>query len=176
VKNILFALVCILTLTTRLSAADVQVRFSPRGGCTDAIVGTISHAKQSILVQAYTFTSKPIAQALVDAHKRGVKVSVILDSSQRTDQYSSATFLSRAGIATAIDAEHNIAHDKIMVIDGVQIITGSFNFTKAAEESNAENLLIITDKKIAEAYIDNWYRHARHSKKYAEPRRKWKLF
>ena len=47
-----------------------------------------------------------------------------------------------------IDAEHAIAHNKVMIIDGETVITGSFNFTKAAEENNAENLLIIHDKKL----------------------------
>jgi phosphatidylserine/phosphatidylglycerophosphate/cardiolipin synthase-like enzyme len=87
------------------------------------------------LVQAYSFTSAPIANALVDAHKRGVNVQVILDKSQRTEKYSSADFVARAGIPTFIDAKHAIAHNKIMVIDGYEILTGSFNFTKAAEVS-----------------------------------------
>ena len=77
------------------------------------------------------------------AHKRGIKVEVILDRSQRTQKYSSAAFLYNVGIPVKIDAQHAIAHNKVMVIDGETVITGSFNFTKAAEERNAENLLII---------------------------------
>jgi phosphatidylserine/phosphatidylglycerophosphate/cardiolipin synthase-like enzyme len=53
-----------------------------------------------------------------------------------------------------------------MIIDGETVITGSFNFTKAAEESNAENLLVIHDKKLAEQYIDNWKEHEKHSEVY----------
>ena len=48
-------------------------------------------------------TSAPIAKALLDAHKRGVKVEVILDKSQRTDQYSSATVLSNTWIPLKMD-------------------------------------------------------------------------
>lgn len=103
----------------------------------------------------------------MNAHKRGVKVEVILDKSQRTDEYSSATFLSNAGIPVKIDAQHAIAHNKIMIIDGETVITGSFNFTKAAEENNAENLLIVQDKKLAERYIKNWQEHAKHSEVYS---------
>ena len=95
-----------------------------------------------------------------------VKVEVILDKSQRTDQYSSATFLYNSGIPTKIDAQHAIAHNKVMIIDGETVITGSFNFTKAAEENNAENLLIIHDKKLAKRYIKNWQEHAGHSEVY----------
>jgi phosphatidylserine/phosphatidylglycerophosphate/cardiolipin synthase-like enzyme len=50
-----------------------------------------------------------------------------------------------------------------MIIDGETVITGSFNFTKAAEENNAENLLIIHDKRLALLYIKNWQEHAQHS-------------
>jgi phosphatidylserine/phosphatidylglycerophosphate/cardiolipin synthase-like enzyme len=94
-------------------------------------------------------------------------VEVILDKSQRKDEYSSATFLFNAGIPTKIDAKHAIAHNKVMVIDVETVITGSFNFTKSAEENNAENLLVIRDKKLAERYIKNWQEHARHSEVYA---------
>jgi phosphatidylserine/phosphatidylglycerophosphate/cardiolipin synthase-like enzyme len=143
-----------------------EVYFSPYGECTEAIIKELNKAKNTILVQAYSFTSAPIAKALLDAHKRGVKVEVILDKSQRTQKYSSATFLFNAGIPTKIDAKHAIAHNKVMIIDGETIITGSFNFTKAAEESNAENLLVIHDKKLAERYTKNWQEHERHSEVY----------
>lgn len=144
-----------------------QVYFSPHGGCTDAIVKELNKAKSTVLVQAYSFTSAPIAKALLNAHKRGVKVEVILDKSQKTQKYSSATFLYNQGIAVKIDAQHAIAHNKVMIIDGETVITGSFNFTKAAEESNAENLLVIKDEKFAERYIRNWQEHDRHSEAYA---------
>jgi phosphatidylserine/phosphatidylglycerophosphate/cardiolipin synthase-like enzyme len=144
-----------------------EVYFSPHGGCTDAVIRELNRAKSTVLVQAYSFTSAPIAKALLNVHKRGVKVEVILDKSQRTQKYSSATFLFNAGIPVKIDAQHAIAHNKVMIIDGETVITGSFNFTKAAEESNAENLIVIHDKKLAELYIKNWYDHVRHSEAYA---------
>jgi phosphatidylserine/phosphatidylglycerophosphate/cardiolipin synthase-like enzyme len=110
-------------------------------------------------VQAYSFTSAPIAKALLSAFKRGVKVEAILDKSQRTAKYSSATFLANVKIPTYIDDKHAIAHNKIMIIDGSTVITGSFNFTKAAEERNAENLLVIRSKDLARLYMDNWTKH-----------------
>ena len=85
---------------------QVQVFFSPRGGCTEAVVSAISQARSEILVQAYSFTSAPIAKALVDVHKRGVQVQIILDRSQRKERYSSADFTAHAGIPTYIDAAH----------------------------------------------------------------------
>jgi phosphatidylserine/phosphatidylglycerophosphate/cardiolipin synthase-like enzyme len=93
-------------------------------------------------------------------------VQVILDRSQRTQKYSSADFLVNFGIPTRIDAAHAIAHDKVMIIDNEIVITGSFNFTKAAEEKNAENLLVIRNRELAARYTDNWQHHEGHSEPY----------
>jgi phosphatidylserine/phosphatidylglycerophosphate/cardiolipin synthase-like enzyme len=146
-----------------LNNTPTQVYFSPRGGCTQAIIKEIDNAKSEILIQAYSFTSAPIAKALTNAFKRGIKVQAILDKSQRSEKYTSATFLFNAGIPTYIDDKHAIAHNKVMIIDRETVITGSFNFTKAAEEKNAENLLIIRNKELAKIYIENWYKHREHS-------------
>jgi phosphatidylserine/phosphatidylglycerophosphate/cardiolipin synthase-like enzyme len=64
---------------------------------------------------------------------------------QRTEKYSSADYLAIQGVPTLIDANHAISHDKVMIIDGETVITGSFNFTKAAQEKNAENVRRISD-------------------------------
>ena len=95
-----------------------------------------------------------------------MKVEVILDKSQRSEKYSSATFIFNSGIPCFIDAPHAIAHNKVMVINGTTVITGSFNFTKAAEEKNAENLLIIEDPDLATKYAQNWATHRQHSDNY----------
>ncbi|OPY15642.1 MAG: Phospholipase D precursor [Syntrophus sp. PtaB.Bin001] len=163
-----FIILAVLGLAITTTAAEIQVFFSPGGGCTAAIIQEINQAKSEILVQAYSFTSAPIAKALLNAHKRGVKVSVILDKSQRTQKYSAATFLANSKIPTYIDNKHAIAHNKIMIIDQSVVITGSFNFTKAAEEKNAENLLIIKSRALAARYNKNWDEHKAHSDNYLE--------
>jgi phosphatidylserine/phosphatidylglycerophosphate/cardiolipin synthase-like enzyme len=172
IKKMLRKIILIAIFLTFASSAIafpvdvVNVFFSPNGGCTEAIVEQIDNAKAEILIQAYSFTSAPIAKALLNAHKRGVKVETILDKSQRKARYTSATFMANSGIPTYIDSKHAIAHNKIIIIDQETIITGSFNFTKAAEEKNAENLLIITSKDLAKIYIENWKNHFDHSEKY----------
>lgn len=153
-------------LNLTLNNTPTQVCFSPDGQCTESIVREISNAKSEILVQAYSFTSKEIASAIVRAHKRGIHVEIILDKSNRSKKYSAGDFTAHMGIPTYIDAAHAIAHNKIMIIDRETVITGSFNFTKAAEEKNAENLLIIKNKELAKIYLDNWERHKEHSEKY----------
>jgi phosphatidylserine/phosphatidylglycerophosphate/cardiolipin synthase-like enzyme len=140
----------------------IEVYFSPHDGATEAIAREIGQARSEIRVQAYSFTSAPIAEALLKAHRRGIKVEVILDKSQRMQKYSSSTFLANARIPTYIDVEHAIANNKI-IIDRSVVITGSFNFTKAAEEKNAENLLVIRPKELGRPYLENLHRHRDHS-------------
>jgi phosphatidylserine/phosphatidylglycerophosphate/cardiolipin synthase-like enzyme len=151
-------------------SAKVSVCFSPKGGCTDVVVRELNAARTRILIQAYGFTSAPIAKAITDARKRGVKVLAVLDKSNETAKYSAATFLINAGIPTLIDDNHAIAHNKVIVIDDATVLTGSFNFTKAAEESNAENLLILKDSPdLVKAYEKNINDHAAHSHPYRSP-------
>ncbi len=99
------------------SSPTWEVYFSPNGGCTEAIIRELGKAKTSVLVQAYLFSSEPIAKALLDTHKKGIKVEVILDKSQKTEKYSAADFFANSGIPTKIDSAHNIAHNKIIIID-----------------------------------------------------------
>ena len=174
----LMSFCCMLALALQLVSCAPQITrtgadgplmdvcFTPPAGCTASIVNLIANAEKEILVQAYSFTSEPIAKALVDANKRGVSVQILLDKSQQYVKYSSAGFTAQSGIPTFIDSHHAIAHNKIMIIDRSVVITGSFNFTKAAEERNAENLLIIKSADIAMQYIANWNKHRDHSEKY----------
>lgn len=149
------------------SGGTVEVFFSPAGGATEAVVQEIRAARQEVLVQAYSFTSRPIVKALIDAKKRGVKIEAVLDKCNATAKYSAATFLFNAGIPVLIDDKHAIAHNKVMIIDHQTLITGSFNFTAAAESKNAENLLVIKgNQKLTDHYMRNYDEHRGHSMPY----------
>lgn len=165
--RVLLLCLCVFTITPLASALDtIHVYFSPHGGATEAIVHAIEQESHQIHVAAYSFTSAPIAQALIAAHRRGVPIHVILDSSQLTERYTSATFLAHAGIPVLIDAAHAIAHSKYIILGHDRIITGSFNFTRAAEEKNSENLLVIQNETLATQYLMNWQQHAGHATAY----------
>ena len=145
-----------------INNAPVKVLFNPGGRCTEVIIEEINNAKTEILVQAYSFTARPIAKALVEAHKRGVDVHVIIDERKGKTQGSQATFLVNQKIPTYIDGEQPRAHNKVIIIDGKTVITGSFDFTTQAEIS-AENLLIIKCSKLAKLYMENWMAHGEDS-------------
>jgi phosphatidylserine/phosphatidylglycerophosphate/cardiolipin synthase-like enzyme len=144
---------------------SLEAHFSPKGGCTDAIVREIQHARHEILVLAYSFTSKPIAQALVDAKLRGVHVEIVLDHSNEKEEYTDLHFFLQQGLKPVIDPHHAIAHNKVMVIDNRTLLTGSFNFTQHAENDNAENLLVIKGHpELVRAYKDNFHTHKAHAR------------
>ena len=145
-----------------IAVSTAVVRFSPRGGCTDMVVSELDRASHEVLVQAYSFTSDPIGAALIRAKSRGVAVQVILDRSQR-DGVGSETRKLAAVLPVFIDAQHSIAHNKVMILDGTTVITGSFNFTNQAEARNAENLIVLRSQALARSYRDNWLAHQAHS-------------
>lgn len=149
-----------------LKDTKAEAYFSPKGGATEAIVKHLGRAKQSIYVLAYSFTSPAITQALLDAQTRGVDVQVILDKSQSRGQGASGSTLRDAGVKVYIDAAHAIAHNKVLLIDGQTLITGSFNFTKAAEDRNAENLVILESPEAVGLYMEDFRRHLGHSAAY----------
>lgn len=153
----------IATIACAITAEVETVCFSPDNGCASKIVSAISSAKANIRVMAYSLTSAPIAKALLEAKKKGIAVEVVIDHSRVSERYSEATFLKNQEIPVYVDDREKIQHNKVIIIDGDVVITGSYNFTKAAEEHNAENLLIIRSKELAKQYLQNFEHHKKHS-------------
>jgi phosphatidylserine/phosphatidylglycerophosphate/cardiolipin synthase-like enzyme len=165
--------------TGNAPTADIRVFFSPHGGCTRELVSLINRAGKSVDVEAYSFTSRPIVKALIAAHQRGVRVVVILDRSNllkknyRTHKYTrhpspALQACYAAGIPVYIDARYLIAHNKVMLIDGNTIVTGSFNFSYAAAHFNAENMLVVHHAPaIFAAYLKNFLHHEATSQRYS---------
>jgi phosphatidylserine/phosphatidylglycerophosphate/cardiolipin synthase-like enzyme len=100
-----------------VAAGGTEVGFSPSGSAHELVIRAIQNARHSIRVAAYSFTSKEVALALVDAHRGGVDVRVLLDDSQSPSCYTGATFLANSGIPTRINSRYAIMHNKFLVID-----------------------------------------------------------
>ena len=150
-----------------LNNTPAWVCFSPGGNCTQGITKYIGEAKKEILVQAYSFTSSPIRKALLNAQKRGINVEIIFDEELQKDLHSrTATFFAKNGVPVYIDNNHRAAHNKVIIIDREMVITGSFNFTYAAEKKNAENILAVKSPTLAETYTENWLAHKKHSRQF----------
>ncbi|QND84634.1 Putative nuclease [Chromobacterium vaccinii] len=141
------------------AGADYEVGFSPKAGGLVLVLQGIDGAKSSILVAAYSFTSKPIAESLLNAHKRGVKVQVVADEKSNRKGYSAAQFLANQGVPVRLNGNYAIFHHKFMVIDGQHVETGSFNYSAAAASRNAENVLLLRNvKPLASQYATEWAR------------------
>lgn len=148
---------------------SAQVAFTPGDDAATLVIDVLGKARRQVLVQAYSLTHTDIAQALVAAKRRGVDVQVLADRRQtETGRTSRVVWLAQQGVPVWLDADHAAAHNKVMVIDAgtddAVLITGSFNFTQAAQYRNAENLLLLRgNRNLAEAYASNWRRHKFHS-------------
>src|SRR5258708_22142033 len=177
--GLLLAFLLLAQLARGFEASDIvsgngtiEYAFTPGDDAAGLIVHAIDGARSRILVQAFSFTHAKIAGALIRAERRGVDVKVIADAEQiGLIDHNVIPQLVEAGIPVFTDAEHMAAHNKVMVIDaGAKapvLITGSFNFTHAAQFRNAENLLVFRgNHELTRAYLDNWMRHLKHSTRF----------
>ena len=147
------------------STASFDVGFSPGGTALVVVQKAINTAHSEILMACYEFTSRDIAEALEAAAHRGVKVRIVADWKASHDRFSQTVILQDAGIPIRLDEHYAIHHNKFMVIDGVSLETGSFNYTTAAIKHNAENALVLWNvPQIAQVYAAEWERLWEESK------------
>ena len=148
-----------------LGSAEVEVAFTPGDDIAKLIVRYLDTARESVRMQAYLFTHKGIARALVAAARRGVSVEIIADAKQ----YEAGGLpvlgdLARAGARISLNDRMAASHNKVIVIDGATVITGSYNFTHAAQSKNAENVVVLSgNRALAARFTANFERHRRES-------------
>ncbi|MBB5547731.1 phosphatidylserine/phosphatidylglycerophosphate/cardiolipin synthase-like enzyme [Paraburkholderia fungorum] len=138
--------------------------FSPEGGANPRVIHAINEVRPhsgddaTILVAAYEFTSLDIARALIAAHERGVKVAVVVDTTENQKSASKVRMLVGSGIPVKFDNRLQMLHDKFMVLDGTAVETGSFNYTKAAaSDEHAENACVFRHSpRMAASFTGAW--------------------
>jgi phosphatidylserine/phosphatidylglycerophosphate/cardiolipin synthase-like enzyme len=154
------------------ATGTVQVAFTPGDPVDEILVGVIGQARQQVLVQAFSFTHQRIARALVDAHRRGVRVEVLADDRQdRQLDGSVLAELVRNGVTVWLDPRQSSAHNKVLIVDAgtpaAVLVTGSYNFTWSAQRRNAENILVMRgNPDLAAAFVANWRRLRQHATAY----------
>lgn len=145
--------------TPLTAGASLDLGFSPGGTSLEVVLKAISSAKSTLLVAAYEFTSREIAEALESAAHRGVKVRIVADFKASKDKYSQILILRSAGIPIRLDERYAIHHHKFMVVDSGSIETGSFNYTSSAIKRNAEDALVLWNvPNLAAEYSREWER------------------
>ena len=149
IKNCSFAFLVILLFPTVASGLDVH--FSPHEGIQSFLVEVIDDTKKSLDIMMYSFTSEELAKAVVRAHKRKVMIRILLDETQAGGRHSKDEFLSEHGVNVRIEDREGLMHNKVAIIDGKTVITGSYNWTESAEKKNQENAIILTAEDDEEA-------------------------
>ncbi|VTY37686.1 Phospholipase D [Xylophilus ampelinus] len=143
---------------TGIAASTITAAFTP-GDALPLVLDTIRNARATLYVAAYSFTSKPVATALRDAQRRGVKVFVVIDAGEATKGYSAARFLANEGVPVRTNARYALQHNKFIVADDATVQTGSFNYTSSAAGRNAENVLVVNNSPALGAqYAREWRR------------------
>ena len=151
--SILSFLIIVLSIAISISTlAKTEVYFSLSDNPQKEIIKNINQAEIYINIAMYTFTDQEIALSLTNAQKRGVKVRVYLDRSQIESTYSISRLLVQKGIKVRISTNNYIMHNKFAIIDNRLLLTGSYNWTAAANNKNDENLLVIDDPEIIEIF------------------------
>jgi phosphatidylserine/phosphatidylglycerophosphate/cardiolipin synthase-like enzyme len=158
------------------TSQTIDVGFSPNEGALELVLKTIGAAKQEIRISAYSFTSAPITSALIDAKNRGVDIQMVADHEENTNPKKDRSGKARhalnalvnAGIKVRTIAIYPIHHDKIIIVDGQHVETGSFNYSDAAAHHNSENVIVLWNNPgLAKIYLKHWQSRYERGQEYS---------
>jgi phosphatidylserine/phosphatidylglycerophosphate/cardiolipin synthase-like enzyme len=146
------------TIQTGLPSPLVEYCFSPGGNCASVVVKWIDRANSSIHILIYEFSLTVIGDAIIRAKQRNpnMDIRIAWDNSELSVAGSQYQRLKTAGINVRVDHRSGLLHDKLAVIDGHIIVTGSFNWSAAANQTNRENLIIINSQEWGTAFEQNF--------------------
>jgi phosphatidylserine/phosphatidylglycerophosphate/cardiolipin synthase-like enzyme len=136
-----------------IDGIQVEVYFSPDDDIADRIVEVLHSAEEKIEFMVYTFTSDVLAEALLERAQVGVEVRGVIERDQASNLGSDYQRFIQAGLDVRLDSNPRNMHHKVIIIDGSIVITGSYNFSRSAEEDNDENVLILYDVRVSEEYL-----------------------
>jgi len=152
------SVILLVLLLPTVAFASIDVYFSLVDDPEGAIIEQLNKAGKSIDIAMYYFTDRNLANAVIDAHNRGVRVRVYLDKDQKEAKYSKSRYLAKHGVTILYSSNSYLMHHKFAVIDNEVVITGSYNWTASAGERNNENLIVIRDPPLASRYKQEFYR------------------
>lgn len=139
-----------------VNGTELEVLFSPDDRVAARLVALLRGARQSIDVMAFSFTSDALAEAMLDRSREGVTVRGVFDEGQANASGAEFSRLQQAGLDVRLERSDGLLHHKVIVIDGETVITGSYNFTRSAEEQNDEAVLILHDAELARQYLEEF--------------------
>ena len=126
--------------------------FSPGQACRDKIISLLNHAREKIDICVFTISDNNISQAILNAHQRGIDVTIISDNDKANDKGSDVSDLSAKGVNVIFDHSPHHMHHKFAIFDGQQLLNGSFNWTRSASTSNEENIIVTSETELVTAF------------------------
>ncbi|TNF31221.1 MAG: DUF1669 domain-containing protein [Deltaproteobacteria bacterium] len=139
-------------------AAPAEALFSPGGDVVDRVIAMFDAARRAVDVCVFTITDDRIARAMGRAHQRGVKLRVISDDEKALDLGSDIEKLESRGVTVRTDGDPAHMHHKFAIFDGARVLTGSYNWTRSANEHNYENAVIVSEPALVRQFQDEFDR------------------
>jgi len=158
-KKLLIAAIALLIAVPCYSQSSIENGFSPEAGAEALVLKSIDSARQTIRMAAYSFTSPQVMRKLLDAKKRGVDIMIVVDEKGNKSKASRAAMnlVVNAGIPLRTISTYTIHHDKYIVVDGMHVETGSFNYSQSAARRNSENVIVVwNNPELASSYLGHW--------------------
>ncbi len=153
-KVVFVLLFSLWILQEPLAIAESETIFSPEGSIKESLLKEVDSTTSTLELAIHETTSFDLAQAIVKAKQRGVKVRIIADSKQAKAKSSRITFLIKQGIPVKVlgGKEKGVMNHRFAVFDGKKVLTGSFDWSESSERWNFENVLIIRDSEVVASY------------------------
>jgi phosphatidylserine/phosphatidylglycerophosphate/cardiolipin synthase-like enzyme len=130
----------------------VEAHFSPGETCVRRIRGMLDGVRRNADVCVFTITDNRIAEGILAAHRRGATVRVVTDDEKAHDLGSDVKELARAGVPVRVDDSPYHMHHRFALFDDDLVLTGSYNWTRGAAESNEENLVLSNDRRLFNSF------------------------
>ena len=142
-----------LTLFKASGKVINKAYFSPGNDCLNAIISAIDHAQSSLKICVFTISDDRITEALLQAHRRGVKIKILTDNEKLFDLGSDIKQLAQAKIEIRTDNTKNHMHHKFAIMDNQTVLTGSYNWTRSAAMYNHENIIVSDSKELVNDFL-----------------------
>jgi mitochondrial cardiolipin hydrolase len=146
----------LLDKTPNFTYIPSEVYFSPGEACLEAILHFLNTAHSSLCLCVFTISDDRITRAILHAHQRGIRIRLLTDNEKLYDDGSDIRQLARAGIPVRVDQTSNHMHHKFAIADDRRVLTGSYNWTRSAALYNHENIVLMEEPKVIQAYINEF--------------------
>ncbi len=140
------------------NGTNIQIYFGAENTVLASVISEVNAATSSVRFATFSFTDFDLAKAMMDKAASGVGVSGVFETTGSMTEAAELKTLYCAGIPVFQDGNAGVLHDKMIIVDGTTVITGSFNFSSNAANNNDENLMIIKNADIAQLYLQEWDR------------------